>query len=214
MSECIVVSSKISSYGVTARVVLEEKGVPYTQKLVEPGEIKLAPYLEDHHPFGMMPAFHHGDFHLFETAAIARYVDEAFEGPALQPDDPKARAQMQKWISISDNYIYPAVIHELVLQRLAPALGAGETDEAVVSSAVPKIAMQLDLVEAALSQSPFLAGDLSLADFFAATVLQYIALTPEGGPLLSDRPRLVEWLQTVTKRPSYAQASYDLDIGG
>ena len=39
----------------------------------------------DLHPFGRMPAFEHDGFRLFETAAISRYVDEAFAGPALQP---------------------------------------------------------------------------------------------------------------------------------
>ena len=37
----------------------------------------------DLQPFGRMPAFEHDGFRLFETAAIARYVDEAFAGPAL-----------------------------------------------------------------------------------------------------------------------------------
>ena len=37
------------------------------------------------HPFDRVPIFQHGDFTLYETSAIATYVDEAFEGPALSP---------------------------------------------------------------------------------------------------------------------------------
>ena len=114
------------------------------------------------------PALYHGDFHLYETAAIARYVDEAFEGPALQPGEVKARADMQKWINITEQYIYPAVIGDLVLQRLAPKLGlfGGVTNEAVVAAAVPVIAHQLDLIDQALSgDTQYLAGDFSLGRY-------------------------------------------------
>ena len=48
------------------------------------------PGIFEHHPFGRIPAFEHDGFRLYETGAIARYVDEAFEGPALQPKDPRA----------------------------------------------------------------------------------------------------------------------------
>ena len=37
------------------------------------------------HPFSKLPAFRHGEFTLFKTIAIMRYVDEAFKGPPLQP---------------------------------------------------------------------------------------------------------------------------------
>ena len=30
------------------------------------------------HPFGRIPAFEHDGFSLYETSAIARYIDEAF----------------------------------------------------------------------------------------------------------------------------------------
>lgn len=212
MTDCSLISTKMSSYGLTARVVLEEKGVPYRHDIIEPDEIKSPDYLRQHHPFGMMPAFSHGNFHLFETAAIARYVDEAFDGPRLQPEDPKARAQMQKWISISDNYIYPAVISDLVLQRLAPRLSGTAADEAVVASAIPKVKVQLDLLESTLADWDFLIGDVSLADFFAASMVQYVGLTPEGADLLADKPRISKWLASVTGRPSYEKATYDLGL--
>jgi glutathione S-transferase len=50
----------------------------------------------EHHPFGRIPAFEHDGFRLHETGAIARYVDEAFAGPALQPAEASARARMNQ----------------------------------------------------------------------------------------------------------------------
>jgi len=35
------------------------------------------------HPFGRIPAFEHNGFHLYETGAIVRYIDDAFPGCKL-----------------------------------------------------------------------------------------------------------------------------------
>lgn len=122
---------------------------------------------------------------------------------------------MQKWVNITGQYLYPAVIGDLVMQRLAPKIGAfgGVTDEAVVAAAVPVIAHQLDLIERALgSGSNCLAGPFSLADIMVATMVQYVGLTPESADLLGTRPAVSEWVQRVTSRPSYEAAAYDLGL--
>lgn len=215
MPDCKLASTKMSSYGLAARVVLEEKGVEYERVVIDADTLKSPEHIADVHPFGKVPALYHGDFHLYETASIARYVDEAFEGPMLQPSDIKDRALMQKWISITGQYIYPAVIGDLVMQRLAPKIGVfgGVTDEAVVSAAVPVIAHQLDLVEQALAGgSLYLSGDFSLADIMVATMVQYIGLTPEREELFGSRAAVQDWIQRVTSRPSYSVAAYDLGL--
>lgn len=215
MADCKLASTMISSYGLVARVVLEEKGVDYERVIIDPAELKSATHLAEVHAFGKVPALYHGDFHLFETAAIIRYVDEAFDGPALQPGDVKDRANMQKWINITGQYIYPAVIGDLVMQRLAPKIGVfgGVTDEAVVTAAVPVIAHQLDMIEQALcADAEYLAGDFSLADIMVATMVQYIGMTPESGQLFGDRSAVSDWVKRVTARPSYDVAAYDLGI--
>lgn len=215
MSDCKLASTKMSGYGLAARVVLEEKGVAYDRIVIDPGDLKSAAHLAEVHPFGKVPAFYHGNFHLYETAAIARYVDEAFEGPALQPKTAQSRAQMQKWINITGQYIYPAVIVNFVMQRLAPKIGVfgGVTDEAIVSAAVPNIAHQLDLIEQALAgDGHYLAGDFSLADIMVATMVHYIGMTPERDELFGNRPAVSDWVTRVTSRPSYAAAAYDLGL--
>src|SRR5688500_123327 len=39
-------------------------------------------------PLGTIPAMTHGERVLTESTAIMEYVDEAFDGPRLMPDDP------------------------------------------------------------------------------------------------------------------------------
>src|SRR5687768_1769407 len=45
-------------------------------------------------PFGRVPVVRHRDFWLYETMAIALYVDENFPEPALQAADPAERARL------------------------------------------------------------------------------------------------------------------------
>ena len=75
-----------SAYVQVARLTLAEKRVAYEHVPVDVFASGGPPawYLE-HQPFGRIPAFEHDGLRLYETAAIARYVDEAFDGPALQP---------------------------------------------------------------------------------------------------------------------------------
>lgn len=96
-----------SVYVRVARLALIEKGVDH--ELV-PVDVFLADGLPgwylDLQPFGRIPAFEHGDFRLFETTAITRYVDEAFAGPPLQPSDVKLRARMNQILSLLNAYAY------------------------------------------------------------------------------------------------------------
>jgi glutathione S-transferase len=83
-----------STYVRTARMVCEEKRIPYT---LSPLEFRS----ESHralHPFLRMPAMRAGDVLLFETLAIATYLDGTGEARPLQPAAPPDRARMLQWV--------------------------------------------------------------------------------------------------------------------
>ena len=68
-----------SVYVRIVRLALEEKQVRYD--LVEVDVFAETGVPQEHltrHPFGRIPAFEHGDFQLYETGAIVRYIDDAF----------------------------------------------------------------------------------------------------------------------------------------
>jgi len=76
------------------RLALEEKEVKYD--LVGVDVFAKTGVPKEHltrHPFGRIPAIEHGDFRLYETGAIVRYIDDAFPGCNLQPTDPKSSRQ-------------------------------------------------------------------------------------------------------------------------
>ena len=81
-----------SVYTRIAALALKEKEVRFDLDEVEifgPAGVP-ADHLE-RHPFGKIPVLVHDDFLLYETQAICRYIDEAFDGPALQPNSPYSK---------------------------------------------------------------------------------------------------------------------------
>ena len=83
MTDVVLYGTPLSPYVRTARMALAEKGVGYTLKPVDLKD----PAYRRLHPYARLPAMEHGRLRLFETAAITRYIDEAFDGPTLQPVD-------------------------------------------------------------------------------------------------------------------------------
>jgi glutathione S-transferase len=176
-----------------------EKGVPHT---LEEVDFRAEAYRRLH-PFNRVPAMRHGDFVLYETGAIGRYVDRAFEGPPLQPADLQGLARMDQWMSAISDYVYEVMIRGLCWERLIVPMRGGQPDEARVAAAVPRVAYQLSVLEAALREHPYLAGAaLSLADLLLFPVLVYVKVTPEGGEALKQAPAVAAWFGRMAARPS------------
>src|SRR5262245_15175044 len=156
------------------------------------------------HPFGRVPVLDHAGFRVYETAAIAAYVDEAFTGPALQPAGARERARMNQWISSLNGYYYPNIAFHLGHERLIyPALGIAP-DEKVVPEALPTTAVGLDVMERELGQDRgFLADERpTLADLFMLPTLTTLSLTPEGQKMLAGKPRIAAWRGRMEALPS------------
>lgn len=197
-----------SVYVRAARMALAEKGVAYTLVPVDvfaPGGPPTAHLARQ--PFGKIPAFEHDGFALYETGAITRYVDEAFDGPPLQPADPRARARMTQAISIQDGYVYPDLVWGLYVERSEAVRHGRPVDAAKLARLRPRAETCLAAL-AALTDGPWLAGDaLTLADLHAAPMFALFLRTPEGEAMLPRHPRLAAWWSAVSARPSFAETA-------
>jgi glutathione S-transferase len=199
MAQVTLYGSPISTYVRTARIALAEKGVGYDLKDVWVD----SPEIKQRHPFQKIPVLRHGDFELYETFAVTRYIDEAFPGPALQPSDAKARARMTQWISVHNSYCYPTLIGGIVLERVAPKLLNRPSDEAKIKATLPDAQQRLDVLEKALGTTPYLAGiEPTLADYFLYPVMFYVSVVPGGNALLESRPGLRRWMAAIGDRRS------------
>jgi glutathione S-transferase len=203
-----------SSFVCAARVALEEKGVLYT--LVEPDILRhrgfrLADLLR--YLAAQQPRLVEGGFALFDCESILRYVDEAYDGPPLQPGDAKTRAMMVEMQGIIRDYLQPPAIGKIATQRLfAPFLGS-PCDTRTVEEAVQPMTDALTAIEQISlaahdgEKSELLIGpQVTLADIALMPIVAYLTMTPEGQKAIAASRRLSRWWLSVSRRPSLARS--------
>lgn len=212
MADPVVYGPAYSTYARSVLLTLEEKGVAYRLEEVDIfADANKTPEHLARHPFAKVPAFEHDGFALYETGAIMRYVDEAFDGPALQPADAKGRARMAQAIGVIDNYGYPSLIGALVIQRLVTPMLGGECDEAVVAECLPQARTSVEALAAILGDDAYLAGEtMSLADLHAAPIFAYATNTAEGAEMIAAQPTMARWWQAMSARDSVVKTEPSL----
>ncbi|MDX8451661.1 glutathione S-transferase family protein [Mesorhizobium sp. VK9D] len=203
MTKPILYGADYSVYVRIARLALEEKGTDYELVPLDIFAAEGIPgwYLELH-PFGRIPAFEHDGFGLFEAGAIARYVDEAFAGPALQPADARGRARMGQIIGMLDAYGYRAMVWDVAVERLEKA----QPDWALIASGLAQAETVLKVLRSVKAQGPWLLGDqLTLADLHAAPIIAYFVKVTQGRDLLARFAEVRDWYARVADRASFAR---------
>ena len=202
MSEFIIHGHPASPFLRSVCLGLEEKHAPYRIQEMAVGELRGEVHRRLH-PFGRIPVLQHGDYHLYETQAILRYIDAVMPTPPLQPTDAKAIGRMNQIIGINDWYLFPLVARIIVFHRIVgPVLLGTVPDEAAIAAAVPDAKLCLGELDRLLGAHSFMAGDsLSLADLLLAPQVYYLAATPEGSAILKDTA-LLAWLRRMNARPS------------
>ena len=158
MPDFVVHNTPGSPYGRAVLAMLEEKGASYRQSPVAPGAARREPHLA-RHAFGRVPVLEHGDFVLYETQAILRYLDRVLPAPALTPADPGAAARMDQAMNICDWYLMQGVNTVIGFHRvIAPRLLGLEPDEAAIAEAMPRARVVFGELARLLGDKPYLAG--------------------------------------------------------
>jgi glutathione S-transferase len=191
-----------SVYVQMAGIVLTHKEVPYAFHDLET-EMNTPSHLALH-PFERVPILRHGDFVVYETAAIVGYVDDAFDGPKLTPGDSQQRAHMNQWISAINGYYYPYLIYHVSHERnVFPQLGI-PSDEEVVAHAMPKVEVCLQVMERRLSDGEqFLLGrELSLADVYMLPIIHAFGFSPEAQAMYPNFPAIRAWRERMEALPT------------
>lgn len=194
---------RFSVYVRIARVALAEKGIAYTLREINPFAADVpADYLAMH-PFRRVPTLVHDGFILYETAAITRYIDEAFEGPALQPAAAGLRARMAQIIGIIDNYGYWPMVRQVFSHSVfRPRIGSPASRTEIEAGAIASERV-LTAIEALIKSDGYLIGtDLSLADVHLAPMISCLDAALEGHAVLARHARLSDWWRVMRGRQS------------
>lgn len=202
----VLYGAPYSVYVRAVRMTLAEKGVTYR---LEPVDVFAPGGPPDSymalHPFGKIPAFAHAGGKLYEAVAIERYIDEAFEGPALQPADPFERSRMVQILSILDSYAYRTWVWNIYVEcceRKTP-------NEELIAASMERAATCLDAIEAIGEPETvfFLSDTPTLADLHAAPMIDLFQRSEEGRDMIGERPGWKRWWETVSALSSYATAN-------
>lgn len=182
-----------SVYVRICRIALAEKGVSHTLRPVDIfADDGVPPAYLDLNPFGRIPALRHGDFDLYETGAIAAYINEAFDGPDLMPLGIHARARARQIMQLADNEVYRHLVWGVYVPWTQGAALKGLDRAGLILGELQRLAAQ-----------PCLAGNqFTLADAWLYPMLRYVSLVPEGSAMLQAQPKLQGWMERISSRES------------
>jgi len=181
-----------STFTRTVRLACHEKGIGY--ELVPTMPSQIVPI----NPFGKIPAITHGDFTLFESTAILRYLDRTFPGRKLWPDESRAAALCDQWVSaVCDSLVNSA------LRYMAARFGFLPVPAEMEAGYLDKTRQVVPIFDRQLARSRYLAGDeLTAADLFLAPLLFYFPDVPELKAIDEAAPNCARWLRDMEARPS------------
>ena len=212
-------------------LALMEKGVAFNSHYLD--LLKFDQHKPEYlaiNPQGTIPAMVHGERVLTESTAIMEYVDEAFPGPKLMPDDPRDRWRIRWWMKLMDQWLGPsfsmigwsvfvgpavrsrdqaelkAAVERIPLpeRRVAwtKAISGNFSDEEMAESR-RRVALGIRMLEEALGERPWLASnEFSLADINGFNLAYAL---PLAQPTLSNdelTPNILRWLRTIYARPA------------
>jgi len=192
-----------STYTRMARLALAEKGVEYDFVPVASWDgYRKNPDHADLHPFRKVPVLDCGDTRIYETLAICTYVDEAYDGPDLQPRGALDRARMAQRISVVISYAWPVWVPVFAGERFFSAFEDRPPDEAGISEAMPQIREAACVIDGLLANRT--ANTFDLSDIFLAGSFCYLAEALEGEEILNANPALSDWWQAMRSRGTVA----------
>ena len=189
---------RYSAYTRTARLALLSKGVAHRIVEVDPFGELTGDYLRLH-PFGRVPALTHGAFRLFETGAITRYVDRAFDGPPLQPDGAAALARMDQVVAAVDAYAYWPLVRQVSSHAFFRPRFGEPGDREQVALGLAAAGKVLAFLDGVADEGLVLDGrDVTLADWHLAPMIDYFVRAEEGKAALAGHRALQAWWDRVS----------------
>lgn len=149
-------------------------------------------------PNMLVPVLQQGDFILWESHAIVRYLLSNNDHKGLWPDDPQIRARADQWMDWAVSAQWPALrLVFLTLIRIPP----DERDEAAFRQSVEQSAEMFTLLDKHLATHEYVAGDKFTAGDIptGANCYRYLALECDRPEL----PNVKRWYDALQTRKAY-----------
>jgi glutathione S-transferase len=170
------------------------------------GVVKTPGYLAKN-PNAMVPLLEDGDFTLWESNVIVRYLGAVHGGASgFYPQDLRRRFDAERWMDWQQTTLNPAG-RDAFLQLIR--VPADKRNQAAIDASVDATEPLLDMLEAKLREHPFIAGDqLTIADVPIACEIHRWWGLPLQRPA---RPQLQRWYEGLLARPA-ARGALDIPL--
>jgi glutathione S-transferase len=200
--------------------LLEELGLDYEIKRYErDAKTMLAPpELREVHPLGKSPVITDDGLTIAESGAIIEYlVDRYGDGRLAPAHGTPERLRYTYWMHYAEGSAMPPLLLKLVFDRIengpmpfiVKPVAKAIAQRAKRSFIEPQINRHLDYLESEIGRQKWFAGkSFSAADVQMSFPLE--AAAARGG-LNATRPKLMDFLDRIHKRPAYKRA---LERGG
>ena len=181
-------------------------------------------------PQGTIPAMTHGDLVLTESTAMMEYVDEAFAGPRLMPEDARDAWRVRWWMKFMDQWLAPSFsmigwsvfVGPSVRQRDPAELDAaieripmperrvawrkaisGAFSPEEMAESQRRVALGIGFLEETLAQRQWLGSDqYSLADINGFNLAYALPLSQPHLANDTLTPNIMRWLRAIYARPA------------
>ncbi|MCL7034788.1 hypothetical protein MKW94_021014 [Papaver nudicaule] len=193
---------------------LAEKEVEYELVHVDlsKGEHKSPAYLAKN-PFGQIPVLEDGSVTLFESRAITGYIAHKYKSGTdlFKHDDIEASAMVRVWAEVESKQFNP-VINAIIFEKLIKPLFLGLTpDQPIIDENLVKLGIVLDVYEARLSNSKYLACEnFTLADLYHLPYIYYFMKTP-WADMITSRAHVKAWWEDISARPSFVKVAQRIE---
>lgn len=164
------------------------------------GKVNEQPY-RSLNPNGLVPLLQDGDFVLWESNTIVRYLAAKFGQSPFYPQDLQARAAAEKWMDWQTSTI--AGPFRTVFWGMVRTV-AEQRDMKQIEAATAELEQHFAIVEQTLANQPYLSGeafgfgDIPLGSFIYGWFEMPIKRQP--------RPHMERWYQRLCARPAYQNA--------
>lgn len=149
-------------------------------------------------PNGLVPTIQDGDFILWESNSIMRYLNEKYGQGKLLPPTIEGRANANRWMDWQLSVLNPSIVPLFwSLIRTPPE----KRDPKVIQGALDKTGAAWRMVENQLAHGEFIAGEnFSLGDIPLGVWAYRWFNLPIDGPKFA---RIEAWYNRLRERPAY-----------
>lgn len=192
-----------SNFVRTLRMIAEEKGIAYELLPVMPGSKEA----REVHPLGQVPGMRHDGFELFDSHAIAHYINSSFDGANLLAGDAKGDASIDQWVALVATTIDQFFMRRYVVEYVFHKDEDGNPVRTLIDTAVPRFKRLFATLESAVEPGYLGSETFTMADCFLAPIMAAAINFPEAKQAFDDCPNLQAWMARIEERPSFTNTA-------